>query len=58
MAEEAKVKTDEIFGYIYQRYPSVESFSRLICKNQDLIVQKEVFSQDLTDTSSTMAKSN
>ncbi len=29
----------------------------LNCKNQDLIVQKEVFSQDLTDTSSTMVKS-
>jgi len=30
----------------------------IICKNQDLIVQKEVFSQDLTDTSCTMVKSN
>jgi hypothetical protein len=34
----------------------IESF--LNCKNQDLIVQKEVFSQDLTDTSGTMVKSN
>jgi hypothetical protein len=30
----------------------------LNCKNQDLIVQIEVFNQDLTDTSSTMVKSN
>lgn len=27
--DDVKVKTDEIFGYIYQQYPSAESFSRL-----------------------------
>ncbi|MGI8788207.1 MAG: type I restriction enzyme endonuclease domain-containing protein [Pyrinomonadaceae bacterium] len=26
-AEDVKVKTDEIFGYVYQQYPNVESFS-------------------------------
>ncbi len=28
-ADEVKEKTDEIFGYIYQQYPSAESFKRL-----------------------------
>jgi type I restriction enzyme R subunit len=29
-ADEVKVKTDEIFGYIYQQYPNTESFSQLV----------------------------
>ena len=28
-ADEVKIKTDEIFGYIYQQYPSAQSFARL-----------------------------
>ena len=47
----------------YERLPETLAglhflaFAMLMCKNQDLIVQKEVFSQDLTDTSCTMVKS-
>jgi type I restriction enzyme R subunit len=29
-ADEVKLKTDEIFGYIYQQYPNAESFSQLL----------------------------
>lgn len=29
-ADEVKVKTDEIFGYVYQQYPNAESFNRLV----------------------------
>lgn len=28
--DEVKIKTDKIFGYIYQQYPNAESFSRLV----------------------------